>query len=128
MARLVAKGYDQVPGVDFKFNFAPVTTEVTLRILLVLWIINDHFAEVADVKTTFLHGDLDEEIYINLPEGYKEFLEKEFGETTNGSYLSLEKALYGLVQAARQWFLKLTNKLKNEMGFDQFSNDSCLFK
>ena len=80
------------------------------------------------MKTAFLHGDLDEEIYINLPEGYKEFLEKEFGETTNGRYLSLEKGLYGLVQAVHQWFLKLTNKLKNEMGVEQFNNDSCLFK
>ncbi len=59
-ARLVAKGYDQVAGIDFQYNFAPVTSEVTLRILLVLWIVNNYFAEVADVQTAFLHGDLEE--------------------------------------------------------------------
>ena len=63
-ARLVAKGYDQIAGIDFQYNFAPVTSEVTLRILLVMWIVNDLFAEIADVQTAFLHGDLEEEIGI----------------------------------------------------------------
>ena len=94
-ARLVAKGYDQIAGVDFQYNFAPVTSEVTLRILLVLWIVRNYFAEVADVQTAFLHGDLDEEIFIKIPPGYKEFLE-ENGETVNGKFLRLEKLTYGL--------------------------------
>ena len=48
-ARLVVKGYDQIAGIDFKYNFAPVTSEVTLRILLVMWVIKNYFAEIADV-------------------------------------------------------------------------------
>ena len=126
-ARLVAKGYDQIAGVDYQYNFAPVTSEVTLRILLVMWIINDLFAEIADVQTAFLHGDLEEEIFIKIPPGYKEYL-SENNEMINEKFLKLEKSTYGLVQAARSWWKKFTTVLKNELGFEQFENDSCLLK
>ena len=90
-ARLVVKGYDQIAGVDFKYNFAPVTSEVTLRILLILWVLEDYYAEVADVQTAFLHGDLEEELFIKIPTGYKEFLE-ETSEKIEKKYLQLEKS------------------------------------
>ena len=112
-SRLVAKGYDQEPGVDFQFNFAPVTSEVTLRILLNLWLINDYYAEVADVETAFLHGELEEEVFLKIPEGYKEYL-SESGETTEGNYLKLNKTIYGLVQSARQWWKKFCDVLTNK--------------
>lgn len=99
-ARLVAKGYDQIAGIDFQYNFAPVTSEVTLRILLIMWLINDYFAEVADVQTAFLHGELEEEIFITIPPGYIEYL-KEKGENIQGNFLKLEKLTSGPVQAAR---------------------------
>ena len=126
-SRLVAKGYDQIAGIDFQYNFAPVTSEVTLRILLVLWIVKDLFAEIADVQTAFLHGDLEEEIFIKIPPGYKEFL-SESEETINEKFLKLEKSTYGLVQAARSWWKKFTTVLKRDLGFQQFENDSCLLK
>ena len=126
-ARLVAKGYDQIAGIDFQYNFAPVTSEVTLRILLVMWIVNDLFAEIADVQTAFLHGDLEEEIFIKIPPGYKEFL-SETKEAINEKFLKLEKSTYGLVQAARSWWKKFTTVLKRDLGFMQFENDSCLLK
>lgn len=126
-ARLVAKGYDQIAGIDFQYNFAPVTSEVTLRILLVIWIVQDYFAEVADVQTAFLHGDLEEELFIKIPSGYKEFLEEQ-GDIVNGKFLKLEKSTYGLVQAARSWWKKFTSVLKDKLGFEQFENDSCLLK
>lgn len=63
-----------------------------------------------------------------MPDGYKEFLE-ESGETIeNASYLKLEKTLYGLVQAAREWWKTYITVLKNELGFKQFQNDNCLLK
>jgi hypothetical protein len=65
-ARLVAKGYDQIARVDFQYNFAPVTNEITLRIALILWVLQGLYAEAADVQTAFLHGNLDEEIYIQI--------------------------------------------------------------
>lgn len=126
-ARLVAKGYDQVAGIDFQYNFAPVTSEVTLRILLVMWVVHNYFAEVADVQTAFLHGDLEEELFIKIPPGYKEFL-MEMNETIEGRFLKLEKSTYGLVQAARSWWKKFTTILKEKLNFEQYENDSCLLK
>ncbi|MFM8622589.1 MAG: reverse transcriptase domain-containing protein, partial [Holophagaceae bacterium] len=126
-ARLVVKGYDQVAGVDFQYNFAPVTSEVTLRILLIIWVIENYFAEVADVQTAFLHGDLEEELFIKIPQGYKEFLE-EMNEEIKERFLQLAKSTYGLVQAARAWWKKFTSVLTKELGFEQHANDSCLLK
>ena len=126
-ARLVVKGYDQIAGVDFQYNFAPVTSEVTLRIMLILWLLEDYFAEVADVQTAFLHGDLEEELFIKIPDGYKEFL-AETHESIETKYLQLEKSTYGLVQAARSWWKKFTTVLKEKLKFQQHENDSCLLK
>jgi len=126
-ARLVVKGYDQIAGVDFQYNFAPVTSEITLRILLILWILEDFFAEVADVQTAFLHGDLEEELFIKIPQGYNEFL-SELDEHINSKFLQLTKSTYGLVQAARSWWQKFTSVLKQQLGFDQHASDSCLLK
>ena len=69
-ARLVAKGYNQQAGVDFDYNYAPVLNEVTLRVMLILWVANNYYAEVADIQTAFLHGHLEEELYLKEPEGY----------------------------------------------------------
>ena len=49
----MAKGYSQVPGVDFEYNFAAVTSEVTMRVLLIIWVILDYHVEVLDVQTAF---------------------------------------------------------------------------
>jgi len=85
-ARLVAKGYNQIPGLDYEFSFSPVTTEITLRILLIIWVLEQLYAETADVKTAFLYGTLDEELYINIPPGYKEYLRLN-NRTIKGKYL-----------------------------------------
>ena len=102
-------------------------SEVTLRIILILWVLEDYYAEIADVQTAFLHGDLEEEIYIKIPTGYKEFLSKK-GQSIEGNYLQLEKSTYGLVQAACSWWKTFTSELKNKLGFKQCQNDSCLLK
>ena len=60
-ARLVAKGYNQIAGVDFQYDFAPITSKNTLRLMLLSWIVNNYKAEVADVQMAFLHGKLEEE-------------------------------------------------------------------
>lgn len=60
------KGYDQVSGIDFQYNFAPITSEVT-----------DYFCEVADVQTAFLHGNLEEELFIKIPPGYHKFFDEQ---------------------------------------------------
>ena len=61
-ARMVAKGYDQIAGIDFQDNFAPVMSDVTFRMLLILTMSKRYYVETLDMKTAFLHGELEEEI------------------------------------------------------------------
>jgi len=122
---LVAKGYDQIAGVDFQYNFAPVINDITVRVLLVIWLVNGFDARVIDVKTAFLHGNLEEDIFIKLPEGYKEFIRDKYDKNTEEKHLKLEKSLYGLVQAAREWWKKFVKSLK-QIGFQDFPNDNCV--
>ena len=69
-ARLVAKGYSQVPGIDFGDIFSPVANVTSIRLLLSVAAAFYFEVEQMDVKTTFLHGDLEEEIYMKQPEGF----------------------------------------------------------
>ncbi len=68
-ARLVACGYSQIPGVDFTENYAPVMNDATWCILLVAMLIWKMDAIIINVETAFLHGELNEEIYMDLPAG-----------------------------------------------------------
>ena len=122
-ARLCAIGYSQIPGVDHEYNFAPVVTETTFRIVLVMALLNQWKMEIVDVETAFLYGDLEEEIYMKLPEGLDLFLEKKFD---SDEALILVQAMYGLVQAARQFFKKLRDTMVKEMGFAKCLSDQCL--
>ena len=69
-ARLVAKGYSQKEGIDFHEIFSPVVKIVSIQVVLALVALLDLELEQLDVKTTFLHGELDEEIYMEQPEGF----------------------------------------------------------
>ena len=91
-----------------------MTNEVTLRILLMTWVVKDLYAEVGEVQTAFLHGDLEEELFLKFPDGYKEYL-NEIGEAENGRFLQLNKSIYGLVQAARAWWKKFTGFLLKKL-------------
>ncbi|MGL5074938.1 MAG: reverse transcriptase domain-containing protein, partial [Waterburya sp.] len=71
-ARLVCLGYSQIPGVDFSDNYAPVGNDVTFRIVMVLRLMFGFHAVLLDVETAFLYGKLEEEIYMEIPLGYKE--------------------------------------------------------
>ena len=73
---MVTKGYTQEAGVNFTYNFAPIVNNTTLRIMLVLWIVRNYYAEVMDVQTAFLHGQLAEELFLEIPKGYREFMKK----------------------------------------------------
>eukprot|EP00253_Pinus_taeda_P008240 PITA_08240 len=69
-AWLVAKGYSQVSGIDFGGIFSPVAKVTSIRLLLSVVASFDFEVEQMDVKTTFLHGDLEEEMYMKQPEGF----------------------------------------------------------
>jgi hypothetical protein len=95
-ARLVAKGFSQRPGIDFEETFSPVIKHDTLRVVLSLVAAHDLEMSQLDVKTAFLYGELDEEIYLQQPEGY-------VVAGKEGSVCRLHKCIYGLKQASRVW-------------------------
>ena len=70
--RLVACGYTQIPGIDFTENFAPVISDIGYKILLTLMIINNWKGWLVDVETAFLNGELEEDIYMEIPQGHVE--------------------------------------------------------
>ena len=80
-------------------------------------------AKVIDIDNAFLNGDLDHELFMKMPQGYKECIQ----DYEDGKALKLDKAIYGLVQAARQFWKKLTSKLK-ESGFKPSIVDPCLIQ
>jgi hypothetical protein len=96
-ARLVAKGYSQVEGIDFSEIFSPFAKLTSIRFLLYVVVAFDFEVEQMDVKTTFLHGDLKEEIYMKQP---KDFVVKGKNELV----CKLKKSLYGLKQSPRMWY------------------------
>jgi hypothetical protein len=65
----VACGYSQVPGIDFSESFAPVLNGVSFRIMLIAKLVWDMTSTVVNIETAFLHGGLDEEIYMEVPKG-----------------------------------------------------------
>jgi hypothetical protein len=103
-ARLIAKGYVQQDGVDFDEIFAPVARMESVRLVLALAADEGWEVHHMDVKTTFLNGELAEEVYVQQPEGF----------VTAGEELKvlrLLRALYGLRQALRAWYEKLDGTL-----------------
>nr|KAJ0217050.1 hypothetical protein LSAT_V11C300105370 [Lactuca sativa] len=98
-ARLVIQGFRQKEGIDFFDTYAPVAIISTIRLLLALAAIHNLVIHQMDVKTAFLNGDLDEEIYMKQPEG--------FVLPGNGHKVcKLKKSLYGLKQGPKQWHRK----------------------
>ncbi|KAG8481304.1 hypothetical protein CXB51_026078 [Gossypium anomalum] len=118
-ARLVAKGYSQVPGVDFTDVFSPVVKHSSIRALLGIVAMHDLELEQLDVKTAFLHGELEEDIYMQQPEGFT-VSEKE-------DYVCLlKKSLYGLKQSPRQWYKRFDSFMTSH-DFKRSSFDSCVY-
>ena len=73
-SRCVALGYSQIPGVDYKENFSPVVNDVILRAALIISLQKTWSSFTLDVEMTFLEGNLEEDIFMKLPPGYKEVL------------------------------------------------------
>lgn len=116
-ARLVAKGYVQRRNVDYDETFAPVAKLNTIR--TVLAIANTRGMEVhqMDVRTAFLNGELEEKVYMQVPDGV---------EAKTGDVCLLKRALYGLKQSPRCWNTRF-NKFLQDQGFIRSRYDYCLY-
>ncbi|KAH9696921.1 Integrase catalytic domain-containing protein [Citrus sinensis] len=106
-ARLVAKGFTQKKEVDFKEVFSPVVMHSSIRVLLAITASLDLELDQIDVKTTFLHGNLDEEIFMSQPEGF-------IKEGIKGKVCLLKKSLYAC--KLREEIEKLNDELSSEFG------------
>ena len=110
-ARIVVKGFQQKKGVDFDEILAPVVKMTSIRTVLSIAASMNLEVEQLDVKTTFLHGDLEEEIYMQQPGGFVK-------KGKENLVYCLEKSLYELKQAPRKWSWK----------FDSFMTDQGYHK
>lgn len=118
-ARLVAQGFTQRFGVDYLDVFAPVTRHETLLALLAVAGKNNMSLQHFDVRTAYLHGKVEEEIFMRQPPGYAVAGKEEL-------VCRLIKSIYGLKQAARCWHRALHAVLV-KLGFRQCQADSCLY-
>ena len=103
-ARLVARGFQQLPGLDFSETYSPVIKPSTIRIIFTLAALHAWPIHQVDVNNAFLHGTLNEQVFMQQPPGF-----------INSSFPShvclLNKAIYGLRQAPRAWFDTLKDSL-----------------
>lgn len=118
-ARLVAKGFTQIEGIDFQETFSPVARYEAIRFLLAHAALENWEIEAMNIKTAFLYGELDEEIYMEQPEGFVE-------KGQENKVCRLRKAIYGLKQASRTWNEKL-HKTLLELGFKRTRSDAGVY-
>ena len=117
-ARLCVRGFEQVHGIDFEEVFSPVMRHNSLRTLLAMAAVHDLEIQQMDVTTAFLHGKLEEDVYIWAPEGTG---------FAPGTVLKLDKSIYGLKQAPRVFNTALNKHVVEQMGFIQCKTDPCVY-
>ena len=118
-ARIVVKGFQQKKGVDFNEIFASIMKMTSIQTVLSITATMDLEVEQLDVKIAFLHGDLEEEIYMHQPEGFVE-------KGKENLVCRLRKSLYGLKKAPRQWYRKFESFMFDN-GYHKTQADHCVF-
>ncbi|GJT95850.1 retrotransposon protein, putative, ty1-copia subclass [Tanacetum coccineum] len=118
-ARLVAKGFTQTPGIDYEETFSPVADIRAIRILIAIAAFYDYEIWQMDVKTAFLNGYLNEEVYMEQPEGF-------VSQKYPNRVCKLKRSIYGLKQASRQWNKRFDDEIK-KFGFNQNRDEPCVY-
>ncbi|UYV85032.1 hypothetical protein LAZ67_X004343 [Cordylochernes scorpioides] len=119
-ARLVAKGFTQRRGIDYNEVYTPVSSFETIRLLTAIATEKDWFIDQFDVKSAYLHGTLNETIYMEQPECFKKPGEENL-------FCKLKKSIYGLKQSGRCWN-KFLNKQLHEIGFQRNPIDPSIYE
>ncbi|GJZ76730.1 retrotransposon protein, putative, ty1-copia subclass, partial [Tanacetum coccineum] len=119
-ARFVAKGYTQLYGVDYEETFSPFADIRAIRILVSIAAFYDYEIWQMDVKTSFLNGHLDEDIYMVLPEGFVD-------PKHPRKVCKLQRSIYGLKQASRSWNKRFDEEIKR-FGFTQNLDEPCVYQ
>lgn len=124
-ARLVAQGFSQRPGIDYKETYSPVVDAITFRYLISLTAHEKLKMRLMDVVTAYLYGSLDNDIYMKLPEGFK--MPEAYNSDHRELYsVKLCKSLYGLKQSGRMWYKRLSEYLLKN-GYQNNPICSCVF-
>ena len=119
-ARIVAKGYSQFPGRDYKETYSPTTRLSTIRVLISYAQFKNTELKQMDTKTACLNADIEEEIFMQQPETFKKF-----DKQGNPLICKLMKNSYGLKQSGRNWYLTIKNFF-SQLGFTAAIQDNCL--
>ena len=118
-ARLVAKGFRQHYGIDYDETFSPVAMLKSIRIMLVFVAYFDYEIWQMDVRTAFLNGELEEEVYMIQPEG--------FTSIDESKVCKLQRSIYGLKQASRSWNKRFDSCIRT-FGFVKNGEEPCIYK
>ena len=119
-ARLVAKGFKQTHGIDYDETFSPVAMLKSIRILLAIAAYYDYEIWQMDVKTSFLNGNLLEDVYMIQPEGF-------VNPKNSRKVCKLQRSIYGLKQVSWSWNLSFDEAVK-EFGFIKNEDESYVYK
>lgn len=115
-ARLVIRGCEQEYGLNYEETFSPVINSSSMRIIFGLAAVRDYRIIKFDIKTAFLYGDIQEDVFMELPEGYEQ----------TEKICKLKKSLYGLKQASLKWNQRFTSFLR-DVGLNPAKSDPCVF-
>ena len=119
-ARLVAKGFSQVQGIDYKETFSPVSRYKSIQYILAHAALLDWEIEAMDVKTAFPYRELKEEIYMEQPEGF-------VVKRQEKKVCKLVKSIYGLKQAGWVWYELMADTLRRKLCFERIHSDAGVY-